>query len=155
MMATLLFAGITLVLLGFAAGGEGSVLEAIGPGALWVALAFAGVITASQSWVNEHEDGALEQLLLYPVPRAVIYVGKLLANWIYLGTLALVLLPVSLALFNLDLGGRWPLIIAVLLLGTLAFAVMGSVYAALTSSLRARESLLTILMFLVYFPAVH
>src|SRR5690625_5561232 len=91
MMATLFFAGITLVLLGFAAGGENTILQAIGPGALWVALAFAGVITSSQSFVNEFEDGALEQLLLYPVPRAVIYVGTLLANWIYLVVLGLIL----------------------------------------------------------------
>jgi len=154
LMATLFFSGVTLVIMGFSAGGDSDILRVIGPGSLWVALAFAGVITASQSWVNEHEDGALEQLLLYPVPRAVIYVGKLLANWIYLGTLALVLLPVSLALFNLDLGGRWPLIIAVLLLGTLAFAVIGSFYAALTSSLRARESLLPLLMFPVIIPAL-
>lgn len=154
LMATLFFAGVTLVIMGFAAGGESDILEAIGPGTLWVALAFAGVITASQSWVNEHEDGAMEQLLLYPVPRAVIYVGKLLANWIYLGTLALILLPVSLVLFDISLGERWPLIIVVLLLGTLAFSIIGSFYAALTSSLRARESLLPLLMFPVIIPAL-
>src|SRR5690625_7470988 len=91
MMSSLFFAGIMLVLLGFAAGGESEILRAIGPGALWVALAFAGVITSSQSFVNEFEDGALEQLLLYPVPRAVIYVGKLLANWVYLVVLGLIL----------------------------------------------------------------
>lgn len=154
LMATLFFAGVTLVIMGFAAGGESDILRAIGPGSLWVALAFAGVITASQSWVNEHEDGAMEQLLLYPVPRAVIYVGKLLANWIYLGSLALILLPVSLVLFDISLGERWPLIIVVLLLGTLAFSIIGSFYAALTSSLRARESLLPLLMFPVVIPAL-
>lgn len=152
--ATLFFAGITLVIMGFAAGGESDVLQAIGPGVLWVALAFAGVITASQSYVNEYEDFAMEQLLLYPVPRAVIYVGKLLANWIYMAVLALILLPVSLALFGLNLGDRWPLILLVLLLGTLAFSVIGTFYAALTSSLRARESLLPLLMFPVIIPAL-
>ncbi len=154
LMATLFFAGITLVIMGFAAGGEAEILRAVGPGMLWVALAFAGVITASQSWVNEFEDGAMEQLLLYPVPRAVIYVGKLLANWIYLAVLALILLPVSVVLFGLELGDRWPLVIVVLLLGTLAFSVIGSFYAALTSSLRARESLLPLLMFPVIIPAL-
>ena len=152
--ATLFFAGITLVIMGFAAGGESDILQAIGPGVLWVALAFAGVITASQSYVNEYEDFAMEQLLLYPVPRAVIYVGKLLANWIYMAVLGLILLPVSMALFGTSLGDRWPLIILVLLLGTLAFSVIGSFYAALTSSLRARESLLPLLMFPVIIPAL-
>ncbi len=154
LMATLFFAGITLVIMGFAAGGESETLAAIGPGSLWVALAFAGVITASQSYVNEFEDGAMEQLLLYPLPRAIIYLGKLLANWIYLSTLALILLPVSVLLFGIDLGDRWLLIILVLLLGTLAFSVIGSFYAALTSSLRARESLLPLLMFPVIIPAL-
>ena len=154
MMATLFFAGITLLIMGFTSGGESETLRIVGPGSLWLALAFAGVITASQSYVNEFEDGAMEQLLLYPLPRSVIYLGKLLANWIYLGVLALVLLPVSVVLFGIDMGDRWLLIVLVLLLGTLALSVIGSFYAALTSSLRARESLLPLLMFPVIIPAL-
>src|SRR5690554_5129984 len=154
LMATLFFSGVTLVIMGFSAGGDSDILRVIGPGSLWVALAFAGVITASQSYVNEQEDGALEQLVLYPVPRAVIYVGKLLANWIYLAVLSLVLLPVSMVVYDVGPGERWPLLLLVLLLGTLAFSIIGTFYSALTASLRARESMLPLLMFPVIIPAL-
>src|SRR5699024_931482 len=90
LIATLVFVGITLVVLGFALGNDEALLAAAAPGALWVALAFAGVISAAQGYAAEQEEGAFEQLLTYPVPRTAIYLGKLLANWVYLGLLAAV-----------------------------------------------------------------
>lgn len=152
--ATVFFSAITLLIMGFAVGAEPGVLETVAPGVLWVALAFAGVITASQSWASEMEDGALEQLLLYPVPRATLYLGKMLANWIYLMALSLLLLPVSLVLYDVSLGERWPLLILILFLGTLALSLIGTFYASLTVTLRARESLLPLLMFPVIVPAL-
>lgn len=154
MTSTVFFAAITLVIMGFAVGGESEILARVAPGVLWVALAFAGVITASQSWVGELEDGAFEQLAMYPVPRATLYLGKMLANWLYLAALALVLVPVSLVVYDVTPGDRWPLLLLVLLLGTLAFAIIGTFYAALTVSMRARESLLPLLMFPVVIPAL-
>ncbi len=152
--ATVFFAAVTLVIMGFAVGGQPDVLRVVAPGVLWVALAFAGVITASQSWVNELEDGALEQLTMYPVPRATLYLGKVLANWIYLAALAILLVPVTVVLYDVQIGGRWPLLFLVLLLGTLAFSLVGTFYAALTVTLRARESLLPLLMFPIIIPAL-
>lgn len=152
--ATVFFSAITLLIMGFAVGADPQVLETVAPGVLWVALAFAGVITASQSWAGELEDGALEQLLLYPVPRATLYLGKMLANWLYLVVLSLLLLPVSLVLYDVSLGERWPMLLLVLVLGTLAFSLIGTFYAALTVTMRARESLLPLLMFPVIVPAL-
>ncbi len=154
LMSTLFFAAITLLILGFAVGGQQDVLRTVAPGVLWVALAFAGNITASQSWAAEMEEGAFEQLTMYPVPRAVLYLGKVLANWTYLAVLALVLVPVTLVIYDVQLEGRLLPLLGILLLGTLAFAIIGTFYAALTVSLRARESLLPLLMFPVIVPAL-
>jgi heme exporter protein B len=126
-------------------------LARIGPGVLWVALAFVGVIAAAQSYQNELEEGAFEQLLIYPVPRSSIYLGKLLANWLYLSALGALLLPVTAVFFGLPLANAPWLLLAVLL-GTLGFSLVATFYAALTANLRARESLLPVLMFPVVVP---
>ncbi|HEX7005259.1 MAG TPA: heme exporter protein CcmB [Trueperaceae bacterium] len=151
-VATLFFAAITLLVLAFAVSGNGSLLADIAPGALWTALAFAGVISAAQSYAAEGEENSFEQLLLYPVPRATLYLGKLLANWLYLAVLAVLMLPVTAVLFGLPVAGSWPLLLLTLLLGTLGFALIATFYAALTANLRARESLLPVLMFPVVVP---
>ncbi|MEX2535321.1 MAG: heme exporter protein CcmB [Trueperaceae bacterium] len=151
-VATLFFAAITLVVLAFAVGANDTLLSEIAPGALWVALAFAGVISAAQSYAAEGEENAFEQLLLYPVPRAALYLGKLLANWLYMVLLAALMLPVTAVLFDLSLGSSWPLLLLTLALGTFGFALIATFYAALTANLRARESLLPVLMFPVVVP---
>lgn len=151
-VATLFFAAITLMVLAFAVGANEALLAQVAPGALWVALAFAGVISAAQSYAAEGEENAFEQLLLYPVPRAAIYLGKLLANWLYLALLAALMLPVTAVLFELPLAGSWHLLLLTLALGTLGFALVATFYAALTANLRARESLLPVLMFPVVVP---
>jgi heme exporter protein B len=151
-VATLFFAAITLVILAFAVGSDQALLRRIAPGALWVALAFAGVISAAQSYAAEGEENAFEQLLLYPVPRAAVYLGKLLANWLYMALLAALMLPVTMVLFELPAGPALPLLLLTLALGTLGFALIATFYAALTANLRARESLLPVLMFPVVVP---
>lgn len=151
-VAILFFSGITLMLLAFAVGRTDALMLQLGPGALWVALAFAGVISAAQSYQADLQEGAFEQLLLYPVPRATIFLGKMLATWLLLLGLGLLLLPVGAVLFELDVGRGPLLLIATVALGTLGFATVASFYAALTASLQARESLLPVLMFPVVVP---
>ncbi len=150
-VATVFFAAIVLVILAFALGPNPAALQNAAPGALWVALAFVGVISAAQSYQNELEDGALEQLLVYPVPRSSLYLGKLLANWLYLTLLGVVLLPTTALFFGLPLGAL-PWLLLTVLLGALGFALIATFYAALTANLRARESLLPVLMFPVVAP---
>ena len=153
-VATIFFAATVLVILAFALGPERQALRNAAPGALWTALAFAGVISAAQSYQSEQEEGALEQLLLYPIPRATIFLGKLLANWLYMTLLGTVLLPVTALFFNLPVALHLPELLLTVLLGTLGFALIATFYAALTVNLRARESLLPVLMFPVVVPVL-
>ncbi len=151
-VATVFFASIVLIILAFAFSSRSGLLPIIAPGALWVALAFAGVISAAQSYQSELEEGAFEQLLMYPIPRASIFLGKLLANWLYMTLLGILLVPVTALFFGMPVGSTWWLLILTVLLGTLGFALIATFYAALTSNLRARESLLPVLMFPVVVP---
>jgi heme exporter protein B len=153
-VATLFFAGVVIVILAFALGSDRDLMTLAAPGVMWVALAFAGVISAAQSYQNELEESAYEQLLLFPIPRASIFLGKLLANWLYMTLLGLIIVPVTAVLFNLTLT-RLPWLFLVILLGTLGFALVATFYAALTANLRARESLLPVLMFPVVIPVIQ
>ncbi len=153
-VATLFFSAIVVVILAFALGPNPTFLSNAAPGVMWVALAFAGVISSTQSYQAELEEGAFEQLLLYPLPRAVIYLGKLLSNWLFMMLLGVIIFPVVLILFG---GGSlvwWPWLLATIFLGTLGFSLIATFYGALTANLRARESLLPVLMFPVIVPVI-
>jgi heme exporter protein B len=162
-VATVFFSAVTLGVLAFAFGENPLLMREGAMGALWVALAFAGVISAAQSWQADLEDGALEALLAWPVPRAAVYLGKLLANWGLMTVLGFVLLPIAGGLYGAAIGGAAssgggaPALVvlvqlAVIAAGTLGFALIAVFYAGLTANLRARESLLPVLMFPVVVP---
>ena len=151
-VATVFFSAVTLGVLAFAFGENPLLMREGAMGALWVALAFAGVISAAQSWQADLEDGALEALLTSPVPRAAVYLGKLLANWGLMTALGVLLLPIAAGLYGARLGAAWPPLLAVIAAGTLGFALIAVFYAGLTANLRARESLLPVLMFPVVVP---
>lgn len=153
-VATVFFSSVTLVVLAFALGREPGLLADAAPGALWVALAFSGVISAAQSYQNDLADGAFEQLLTLPVPRAAVFLGKLLANWATMALLGAVLLPVTAVLYGAPIAGGWGLLLLTVALGTLGFALIATFYAALTANLQARESLLPVLMFPVVVPVL-
>ncbi len=152
-VATLFFSGLVLVILAFALGPNETALRNASAGVLWIALAFAGVISASQSYQSELEDNVFEQLLLYPVPRATIFLGKLLSNWLFMLVLGGLLLPISAAVFGADISAIGSLLLTVAL-GTLGFSLIATFYAALTANLRARESLLPVLIFPIIVPVI-
>ena len=78
--STLFFAAIVLLLFGFALGPDAQRLAEAAPGLLWLAIVFGGLLTVARLHQLEAEDGALEQLALYPVDRRAIYAGKALAG---------------------------------------------------------------------------
>lgn len=154
LVATLFFSGLVLVILAFALGPDEAALRSAAAGTLWIALAFAGVISASQSYQSELEENAFEQLLLYPVPRATLFLGKLLANWLFMLLLGGLLLPLSAAVFGASLSQHLPWLLLTVALGTFGFSLIATFYAALTANLRARESLLPVLIFPVIVPVI-
>lgn len=153
-VATLFFSGLVLVILAFALGPNETALRNATAGVLWTALAFAGIISAAQSFQGELEEGALEHLLLYPVPRATLFLGKLLANWLFMLVLGLLMLPLSSAVFGGNISAHLPWLLLTVALGTLGFSLIATFYAALTANLRARESLLPVLTFPIIVPVI-
>ncbi len=117
---------------------------AAAPGALWVALAFAGVLGLSRSMVREHENACLEGLMLAPIERSSIFVAKALANLLFIAGAELMILPVFAVLFDANVL-RADLLL-VLLLGTVGLAAVGTLLAAMVAQTRARDVLLPVLL---------
>jgi heme exporter protein B len=151
-VSTLFFAAIVLLLFGFALGPDSARLAEAAPGLLWLAVVFAGLLAVSRLHLLETDDGALEQLALYPVPRRAIYAGKALAGFAAMLLLGGLVLGAVGILFAVDVLAAWPALIATVVLGALGVAAVGTFYAGITVRLRAREVMLPLLMLPVLAP---
>ncbi len=120
------------------------------PGVLWGVLLFTGVLGLNRSFSAELDRGTLLALLLVPVDRSAIYLGKMVANVLFMTVVIGLLLPVMLFIFDVNLFHPWVLV--ALLLGIFGYVSVGTLFAALTASIRARESMLPILLLPVLAP---
>lgn len=144
------FSGLAVLIFGMAFDLRVPEAEMVVPGVLWVIILFAGVLGLNRSFGAETDRGTLPALLLAPVDRSAIYFGKAIANLVFtLGTAA-VILVVMFFIFDTPL--LQPLILLSTALGTFGFVSVGTIFAALTASVRARESLLPILLLPVMVP---
>jgi heme exporter protein B len=125
----------------------------LAPGVLWVAIAFAGMLGLSRSFIMEKDRGSMEGLLLTPVDRSAIYLGKMLGNVLFIVVVEAVILPIFVVLFNLSAEDLPPLA-GVMILGTVGFAGVGTLFSAMAAHTRAREVLLPILLFPVVVPVM-
>lgn len=122
----------------------------VAPGVLWVIILFGGVLGLNRSFGAEMDRGTLPALLMAPMDRSAIYFGKVLANFVF--TLATGLVILVIMYFVFDVNMLQPLIFLAVALGTLGYVSVGTIFAALTATTRARESMLPILLLPVMVP---
>jgi heme exporter protein B len=153
-LATLLpFAATLLVSFGFAFGPGRDVLLRTAPGLLWMAVLFAAVIAARRAYQIESEDGALEGLLLAPVDKAAVFLGKAAAVALQLLVLAACALVLVVVLFDLTVHG--PLVLAAAFgLGAVGLAAVGSLFGVLAEAERTREALFPTLVLPLVTPVL-
>jgi heme exporter protein B len=139
------FAATLLVAFGFAFGPGRDVLDRTAPGLLWMAVLFASVMAARRAYQAETEDGALEGLLLAPVDKAAVFVGKSAAIVLELLALVAAVLVLVVALFDLSLGS--PLALAgAFVLGSLGLAAVGGLFGVVAEAARTREAVFPMLV---------
>jgi len=123
------------------------------PGLLWIAFAFAGILGFNRSFAAERENASLEGLALAPIDPGAIYVGKMLANLLFLAIAEVVIVFAASLWYNfsfLPILGRFVL---VAFLGTLGYVAVGTVFGAVAANTRMREVMLPVLQFPVAVPA--
>lgn len=150
----LLFYAFALLLMVAFAMPDVHMLADISGGALWLGLLLASTRSLDQSFRVELENGGLEGLVLWPVDPLAIYYGKALANAIVLLLVAAVLLPMVLLLYHPEVRGGFGQLALILVLGSLAIALPGTLVAALTTQARGSSALLPVLLFPLVVPVM-
>ncbi len=148
---TLFFAVACVLVFAFA---FGSPVEDTAAGVLWVAVMFSGTVALGRTFERERQGETLRALLLSPVERGAVYLGKLLALVILMAGVQVVLVPVVGLLFGAPLGQAPLLLAALLLSGTLGFAAVGTLFSAMLSRARSRDILLPVLLYPMTVPVV-
>jgi len=148
----LVFAVLLLVIFNFSFELRIENVAEVAPGVLWVTFAFAGTLELNRSLSLEMDEGCLDGLLLAPMERTAIYFGKMLGNLIFISAIEALMLPIFSALFDLNL--IQPALLLTIFLGTLGFAVVGTLLSAMAVNTRAREVMLPVLLFPIILPVV-
>ena len=119
-------------------------------GVFWVTLIFASLLGFNRSMALERDQGNLDAMLLAPVSRAAIYVGKLASNYLFTLIVGLVLHPLMTVLYGANMLDGWALLTTVV--GIFGFSTIGTLLATMTVQTRAREALLPIALLPAVLP---
>lgn len=153
-LGTLLPFGATLlVAFGFAFGPGRDVLLRVAPGLLWMALLFSSVMAARRAYQIETEDGALEGLVLAPIDKAAVFLGKLAAVTVELLALTVATLLLVVVLFDLPLGSPLALA-AAFALGVVGLGAVGSLFGVVAEAARTREAIFPMLVLPLVAPVL-
>jgi heme exporter protein B len=152
--ALVFFSLLLLFVFQFAIGPDRERLTQAAPGLLWLGFVLAGLLGLGRSFLVERENDCWEGLLLTPGDKSAIYVGKLAGNILMMAIVEVMLLALFTVFFNLDLWPALPALGVVLALGTLGIASVGTLFAAMTANVRARELLFPVLLLPVLVPVL-
>jgi heme exporter protein B len=151
---TLFFAASCVLVFAFAFVKEGQAAEDAAAGILWIAIAFSGTLALGRTFERERYSDTLRALLMAPAPRPALYVGKLLGMLALLGMAEAMLVPMVAFLFQATLFRRPLLLTGLLAGGTIGFAAVGTLFAAMLVRARSRDVLLPILLYPITIPVI-
>ena len=151
-VAVSVFALLVLMIFTFAIDINQVNAKLTGPGILWASIAFAGVTGLNRAFAIELEGNTLEALMLAPISRDLIYAGKMFGNFLFITAAQIIVIPIFAVLFNLAVL-RWEMLV-VSLLTTIGFSAIGTLFAAMTIRVRAREVMLPLLFLPVVTPLI-
>jgi heme exporter protein CcmB len=152
---TAIFFAVSCVLLfSFAFVVEGEAIENSAAGILWVAIAFSGTLALGRTFERERQAETLRALLLAPVERSAVYLGKLLGVLSLVAAIEVVLVPLVAFLFDAPLGRAPGLLLALLAAGSVGFVAVGTLFAAMLGRAESRDVLLPVVLYPMTLPAL-
>ena len=151
---SLAFALVILLLFAFAFDPTGDTTREISGGLLWIVFAFAGTLILNRSFARELPNDCLDALIAAPISGAALFLGKAIANYVLLLAVEAISLPVFGIFYNVRWTDQLAELVLVMLLGTWALTVIGTIASALTVNIRLREVMLPLLTYPVLVPAL-
>lgn len=152
--ALFFFALLLLFLFQFALGSDREHFTAALPGLLWLGFVLSGLVGLGRAFLVEREHDCWEGLLLAPGDKSAIYLGKAAGNFVLMLSVEVIILALFGLFFNVDLVPHLPGLALVVGLGTVGFAAVGTLFAAMTAHVRARELLFPLLLLPVLVPVL-
>jgi heme exporter protein B len=154
-LSTTLFFAVTVVLMfSFGLVVQGRALDDVAAAILWVAIAFSGTLALGRTFERERHNDTLRALLLAPADRPALYVGKLTGILLLLALVELVLVPLIGLLFAAPIFEHGLRLAGLLAGGTIGFAAVGTLFAAMLVRARSRDVLLPIMLYPMTVPVM-
>lgn len=147
------FFALVCAIFPFGLGSERALLQAAGPGIVWIVALLAMLISLESMLKQDKQNGSLDQLRLLPVSSMVVLSAKWLAHWLCIGVPLILLAPVLGLLYGLD-GTTLQLIMLSLLLGTPCLSALGLAAAALSLEARQAQIMLPLLVLPLSTPII-
>jgi heme exporter protein B len=152
--ALIFFALLLLFVFQFALGPDRERLAGVLPGVLWLGFILSGLLALGRTFLVEREHDCWEGLLLAPGDKSAVYLGKLAGNLALMAVVETLVLGLFVVFFDIDLARAFPGLVVVVALGTLGLAAVGTLFAAMTAHVRAREVLFPVLLLPVQVPVL-
>lgn len=151
---TLFFAVSCVLVFAFGFVREGRALEDAAAGILWIAVAFSGTLALGRAFERERQSETLRALLIAPIDRPALYVGKLLGILLLLGVVEAIVVPLIALMFQAPMFRAPLLMLGLLVTGTIGFAAVGTLFAAMLVRARSRDVLLPVLLYPITVPVI-
>ena len=148
------FAFLVVLIFNFAFTPGSPIMKTAAPGVFWIATTFAGLLGLSRSFAIEKQNDCLMRLRLTPADPGAIFLGKMLGNTITMLILEALILPILVIFLNIDITRALPRLMLPVVFGTLGFAAVGTLFAAMSINTRLQEALLHILTLPILIPAL-
>ena len=148
------FALIVIMVFSFSFSMDQEAARELIAGIIWVAFAFTGIIGLGKSFSAELQNDCLEHLQISPASKGAIYLGKLAANFLFMLIVEVILFPMFVIFFNLDVVAELPMLLLIFALATLGLSTVGTLFSAMTVQIRAREVMLPILLLPLAVPVM-
>ncbi|MBA3638730.1 MAG: heme exporter protein CcmB [Acidobacteriota bacterium] len=151
---SLLFAVSCMLVFAFGLVKEGRVVADAAAAILWITIAFAGTLALGRIFDRERHNETMRALLLAPVPRAAIYIGKFAGVVLLLLLVEAVVVPLVALMFDAPIFRHAPLVAGLMVAGSLGYAAVGTLFAAMLARSRSRGTLLPVLLYPMTVPVI-
>ena len=153
-LTTMFFALACVMVFAFGFVREGRPVQDAAAGILWIAIAFSGTLALGRAFERERQGETLRALLISPIDRPALYLGKLLGILILLAAVELLVVPMVALMFQAALFDHLLLMLGLLAAGTVGFAAVGTLFAAMLVRARSRDVMLPVLLYPITVPVI-
>lgn len=151
--AALVFALMLVIVFSFTLEAGLGLEKKISGGIFWIAVTFAGILSFNKTIGTETDNGNFQALMLAPVDRSAVFFGKVISNMLFLLLVEIILIPLFLVFYNVMIINH-PLMVAVIILCTYAYSLIGTLFSMVSVRTSSREIMLPILFLPFMVPVI-